>query len=400
MADRCRGPRHERVAEEGWTREAPVDPGCLAAAFRHRRHARALLEGSGGRKAFALLPTGDEEAGSADRASAWEDLEQGEGRMALRVLCESVVDVLDRVQGDPELTDEGLHEPGRGAMMPASVVKGVAALLASLRGARTSAERTWGARKQVSRVEPRARCTALRVGQRLSTSPNRSVSWSCNHGRACGKEFFRGLVSRWVLRTVSPTTRRRCATRGARARLVGLCGVRGCSLSRCVHSQARWRAASVGAALAWLGVNAARERARVRGWTGKRTRKSSVRKAKTMGPLVSARQTAIGVPANRWRRVHTPASRASGVCSRMQCARVAEPAACQHPSGVASAQSRPTKAAQTSCVSGSMSALPRCGTVVSRDMRAGVLRRHEREPRQRQTLRMRGRTQAHPWTRR
>ena len=102
MADRCRGPRHARVAEEGWPLAAPVDPGLLAAPFGHRRHARALLECSGGRKAFALLPKGDEEAGSEDRASAWEDLEQGEGRMALRGRCESVVEVLDRVPGDTE----------------------------------------------------------------------------------------------------------------------------------------------------------------------------------------------------------------------------------------------------------------------------------------------------------
>ena len=128
---------------------------------------------------------------------------------------------------------------------------------------------------------------------------------------------------------------------------------------------------------------------RVRGWTGKRTRKSSWRQAKTLGPLLRARQTASGFPAHRWRRGHPHASRASGVCSRMTCARVAEPAACQPTSGVASAQSRPPQAAHTSGVSGCMSALPRCGTVGARDRRAGVLRRHEREPRERQPLRMR-----------
>ena len=64
--------------------------------------------------------------------------------------------------------------------------------MASRRCAITSAERPWGSRKKVSRVERRARGTALRVGQRLRRSPNRSVSWSCNQWSAWGKEFFQG----------------------------------------------------------------------------------------------------------------------------------------------------------------------------------------------------------------
>src|SRR5712691_2373785 len=115
MADRFRGPLHEGVAEESRTLEAPVDPGLLAAPFCHRRDARALLACSGGRRAFTLFTAGDEAAGSEDRASAWKGLEQGKVGMALGALRAGVVAVLDRVQGDTELVDEGLHEQRMGS---------------------------------------------------------------------------------------------------------------------------------------------------------------------------------------------------------------------------------------------------------------------------------------------
>ena len=114
MPDRCSGPLHEGVAEEGRTREAPVDPALLATPFRDRGHARALLECSGRRRAFALCAEGDEEAGSEDRASAWKGLEQGKVGMALGARRAGVVEVLDRGQGDTELVDEGVHEPHMG----------------------------------------------------------------------------------------------------------------------------------------------------------------------------------------------------------------------------------------------------------------------------------------------
>ena len=114
MADRFRGPLHEGLAEECRTLEAPVDPGFLAAPFCHRCDARELLESSGGGIAFPLFAEGDEEAGSEDGASAWEGLEQGEVGMALGALRDGLVEVLDRVQGDPGLADEGLHEQRMG----------------------------------------------------------------------------------------------------------------------------------------------------------------------------------------------------------------------------------------------------------------------------------------------
>ena len=86
----------------------------LAAAFCHRRAARALLECSGGCRAFPLCAAGDEEARSADGASARQGLEQGEVGMVLGALRDGVIEVLDRVQGDTELAREGLHEQRMG----------------------------------------------------------------------------------------------------------------------------------------------------------------------------------------------------------------------------------------------------------------------------------------------
>src|SRR5215831_6116732 len=109
MSNRFSGPLHEGLAEDCRTLEAPVDPGLLATPFRHRRDARELLPCSGGGIAFALCAAGDEEAGSEDWTSAWEGLEQGEVGMALGALRDGVVAVLDRVQGDTERAEEGLH---------------------------------------------------------------------------------------------------------------------------------------------------------------------------------------------------------------------------------------------------------------------------------------------------
>jgi hypothetical protein len=171
--------------------------------------------------------------------------------------------------------------------------------------------------------------------------------------------------------------------------MVGLCGLSGCSLSRCVSSSSSCSSASVGSSLARLGVKASRYRANVRGLIGKSTRKSYLRKAKTRGPLLSSRQIATGWPLNRVRSVVTHASMASGVCSSWKRSRFAEPAAWRHPSCLASAQSIPTKAANTSCEFGVIRHLPECARVARRDMRADVLRRHYREPVARQTLSVR-----------
>ncbi len=194
-------------------------------------------------------------------------------------------------------------------------------------------------------MERRARGAALRVGQRRRTSPQRAVSCSCNPCRTCGKACVRVLVRRWVIR--------------------------------------------VGSSVARLGVQASRDRARVRGLLGQRPSTSSVRQAETMRPLVRARPMATGGPWHRVRRVVPHAAMASGGCASWKHARGAEPAVWRHTSGVAAAQSRPTKAAQASWDPCGMRPLPAGASVAKRDRRADVLRRHEREPGARQTLRMR-----------
>jgi hypothetical protein len=129
--------------------------------------------------------------------------------------------------------------------------------------------------------------------------------------------------------------------------------------------------------------------ARVNGLTGKSTRKSYWRSAETMGPLLSSRHTATGCPLNRVRRVWTHTSIASGLCSRIPNSRLSVPAAWTQTSCLASAQSRPTNAANSSCDTCFMFHLPECARVVQRDMPACVLRRHYREPVTRQTLSIR-----------
>ena len=105
-----RRPLHKRLSQELWTLEAPVDPGLLAAAFRHRRNARIFLEVVGGGKAFSLFAEGDEEAGSKNGPSPWQGVKQREVGMVLRALGDGFVEVGNGLQGDPELGDEGLHK--------------------------------------------------------------------------------------------------------------------------------------------------------------------------------------------------------------------------------------------------------------------------------------------------
>jgi hypothetical protein len=258
----------------------------------------------------------------------------------------------------------------------------------------TSAARTWWAQKKCARVVRRAWCAAVSVGQRRQPSQQMLVSLSCNPRSTCGKEFFSARGTRLVPRPVSPTRRQRCATSGAQARLVALWGGCGVRVSRCVRRSATCRAASVGSAVARLGGKAARSWARVNGGTGKRPRPSSGRRAATRGPVLRARHPATGGPWHRARRVGPHVSSASGLGSSTRNSRRSAPAAWRQISWVASAQSRPRKAANASGTCGCLWDLPTYGTGVSRDRPAGVLRRHEREPGARQTLRVRCRPPA------
>jgi hypothetical protein len=91
-----------------------VNPGRVAAAFRHRRDASILLERIGRGVAVAWFAESDEETRGKDGTSAWYSLKQGEVRRALGALRNSAVDVRDRVQGHAQLADEGLDQEGMG----------------------------------------------------------------------------------------------------------------------------------------------------------------------------------------------------------------------------------------------------------------------------------------------
>ena len=187
MSRGFRRPFYERLSEERRTLEAPVDPGLLAAAFGHRRDAGVFLEFLGRGIAFALFAKGDEEAGGKDSPGAGQGLKQREVGMALGALGDDCIEICNSLQGDAELGHEGLHQEGLGVMMPSSVVRAMALLMAWMRVAMTSAERTWWARKKPSRVARRASCAALRVGQWLRKSQKMPVSFSGNHCKTCGK---------------------------------------------------------------------------------------------------------------------------------------------------------------------------------------------------------------------
>ena len=92
---------------------------------------------------------------------------------------------------------------------------------------------------------------------------------------------------------------------------------------------------------------------------------------------------------NRVRSVLPHALLVSGVCSRMKDSRCSEPAAWRQTACLVSAQSIPTQAAHAAGEPGVMWHLIEEARVASRDRRADVLRRHERELVTRQTLSMR-----------
>ena len=70
-----RRPFHERLSQELWTLEAPVDPGLRAAPCGHRHDPGLCLEVGGGGRAFALFAKGDEQTRGEDRTRSWEGLE-------------------------------------------------------------------------------------------------------------------------------------------------------------------------------------------------------------------------------------------------------------------------------------------------------------------------------------
>src|SRR5712691_1764624 len=90
-------PLDKRLSQERRTLEAPVDPGLLAAPFRHGRNPRIFLEFLGRGVAFPLFAKGHKEARSQDGPSPWQGVKQGKVRMGLGPLCDGVVEVGNRL---------------------------------------------------------------------------------------------------------------------------------------------------------------------------------------------------------------------------------------------------------------------------------------------------------------
>jgi hypothetical protein len=114
MPDRLCRPLHKGVPEERWTSEAPVPPGLLPATLGHRCDPRLFVQCRGGGIAFAWLAAGDQEARSADGASAWEGLDEREVGMALSTRRDGGVESRARRQSHAEVGHEGLDEEGLG----------------------------------------------------------------------------------------------------------------------------------------------------------------------------------------------------------------------------------------------------------------------------------------------
>jgi hypothetical protein len=114
MADGFAGPFHEGLAQELRALEAPVDPTCVPTTFGDWRNARILLEVGGGGIALALFAKGHEEAWGEDGAGTWERLKEGEVGMGWGQLCNSAVEVLDRLQGGTELGHKGADQADMG----------------------------------------------------------------------------------------------------------------------------------------------------------------------------------------------------------------------------------------------------------------------------------------------
>ena len=205
-----------------------MDPGLLAAVFGDGRAPGIFVPGGGGRIPFAVFPAGAEETRGADGPGPGEGLAARALGRALGPRRDVGVDSGERLPGDPKWGNQGVPQEGMGRDAPR--IRGPGA--GSADGLETAREALWRAPRRVPENageggERRARGTAFRVGQRRRTSQTIGVSLSGNHRRTWGKEFLSALVKRCVRRTVSPTRRRRCATRCAKARLVGLCGRRG-----------------------------------------------------------------------------------------------------------------------------------------------------------------------------
>jgi hypothetical protein len=109
-----RRPFDERLSHECGALETPVNPGLVAAAFRHRRNAGIPLQLISRGVAVAWFAKGDEETWGKDGASAWEGVKSRAVGMALGAVSNGLVAIRARWPRHPELGHKGLDQEGIG----------------------------------------------------------------------------------------------------------------------------------------------------------------------------------------------------------------------------------------------------------------------------------------------
>ena len=113
MPDGLRRPCDERLPEGTVDTGGASVPRTSCRSVRSPARSRPIV-GVRRRRQSVLFAEGDEQPGGEDGARSWQGLEEGEIGMALRALRAGSVDIGDSLQGDPELSDEGLHQERMG----------------------------------------------------------------------------------------------------------------------------------------------------------------------------------------------------------------------------------------------------------------------------------------------
>ena len=114
MAYGFAGPFYKGLSKKLRALEGPVDPTGVPTPFGDWRNARILLEVGGGGTTLAWFAEGHEETRGEDGAGTWERLKEGEVGIGWGQLCNSAVEVLDRLQGGTELGHKGADQADMG----------------------------------------------------------------------------------------------------------------------------------------------------------------------------------------------------------------------------------------------------------------------------------------------
>ena len=384
-----RRPLHERLAQERRALKAPVHPGFRPTTFRDRCDTGILLEFGGRGVAFPLCAKRHQESGGKDGPGAWQGRKQGEVRVCLGALRHGVVEVFDGLQRHAELADKGWDPQRRGGHDARIRGQGDGALAGLETGSDdVGSADVVGLEESFEGGTARALCGFEGRPAAEEVAKDRGI-FLLQPLQRLRKRVFEGtgqtVGQTDLVADQTPTVFDKLrqgahgGTVGGECReLVAVCEEQfdlECGIGGVICGPAR------GKCFAVLGHGERMD--------GKEDEEVIWHSADTIGPLLSSRHTATGWPLKRVCRLWTHASIASGRCARRRNSLRVVPAACKQISCLASAQSRPTKAANASGACGCMCHLPVCDTVGRRDRPACVLRRHEREPVVRQTLRMR-----------